>query len=231
MTHYAVVVADTAFRNPEGVGTRPAVYYIAMAVLLAGQSASLLQRPDDIGYLTMEYVTLAVFGLLIVSAVVRWLRFRQAMILMIYVSVANIVLSIHMFHYGGTGSSETLLLFSMIMLSYTTLSGLVMGRYNTVVLALVTVTNAVAAVILEGAVFARDNLPVFVTLILGNAAVVVVFSRSQESLMASLRHANQALSRQTRELDRVRKLAEVKRTQTEARYRAIVEDQTDLICR
>ena len=230
-THYAVIVADTAFRDPEGVGARPAVYYISMAVLFAGQSASLLQRPEDLGYLTMECVTLGLFGLLIVAAIVRWLELRQAMILMIYSSVANIILSVHMFDYGGTGSSETLLLFSMIMLSYTTLSGLVMGRYNTIVLALVTIANAVAAVLLEGAVFARDNFPVFVTLIVGNAAVVVVFSRSQESLMTSLRHANQALSRQTRELERVRKLAEVKRTQTEARYQAIVQDQTDLICR
>jgi PAS domain S-box-containing protein len=216
----------------EGIGGRPVVYYIAMVVLLVGQTASIIQgAAGRTGYLIMEIVTLSLFVLLVGAALARWLRLPTAMIAMVYVSVANIVFSIHYFGYGGRGSSETLLLFSMILLSYTTLSGLVMGKYNAIILALLTLANAVAATALHGAAYVGQNLPVFATIILGNAAVVFVLRRSQESLMVTLRNANAALSEQTRELERVRSLAEMKRDQTEARYQAIVQDQTDLICR
>lgn len=209
------------------------VFYAASAFLVAGQLHGAISALVDgsPGYFLLESITVAVFLLAITLHLVSLIDSRTALVGIIYLSTTNIVLTSFVFFTEPVTFTATVLLYLLLLFSYTFVGGIILGPVHTIVLGALTLAQVTVAALLAPTTFLRETLPVPLLLIAGNVVLVLVFTRSVDTLVARLRQANRRLELQTEELESLRNDAESRSSQTEARYRAVVEDQTELICR
>lgn len=211
------------------------VFNVAIAFLILGQLqglASALLTDATLIYRVLECATAALFILAVALSLFGVLDHRRTLMLIIYLSTANIIVS-DLMHVAGESFffANVVLLNSLLLFCYVFIGGIIIGEIHAIVMSVITLALLVIAAFVTPEPFLREHLPFLVMLMVATGALMVVFIRSADSLFNRLRAANRRLATQADELDQLRRAAEDRSSETEARYRAIVEDQTELVCR
>jgi|GEM_PF-3860721 len=201
------------------------LYYAAAILLLVGQSTAIVMaylRNDKVVYL--ELITFVLMVLFLTLVYAHKVNTNLGLVLTMYASAINVVITNFFLVTNGEQIVNQTLLGILLLLAYSFVGGYLTRKYTAVTLSAVAMLLLTVSFFRSDSAFIGDSYPILVLIIVGFTVVEYRFIGHVEGLVSRLRL-------QSAELSHLNAQARESLRRTEANYKAVVEDQAELICR